>query len=112
MARQITLNDREWIEIVNSGKEVTGGFWWNPSDLDIAKRCENVLNYFNGIEVDKEADFLLYLMKLRSNLTIFLAQITPQKNYSSIATHFPHVRTEPSTRNMCLIHWLSLLNLK
>lgn len=26
MARQITLNDREWIEIVNSGKEVTGDF--------------------------------------------------------------------------------------
>lgn len=57
MARQITLNDREWIEIVNSGKEVTGGFCWNPSDLDIAKRCENVLNYFNSLEVEKEANF-------------------------------------------------------
>ena len=40
MARQIQVNDQEWIEIINQEKEVTGGFWWNPSDLDIVKRCE------------------------------------------------------------------------
>ncbi|MCC3388157.1 hypothetical protein [Enterocloster citroniae] len=72
MARQITLNDREWIEIVNSGKEVTGGFWWNPSDLDIAKRCENVLNYFNDIDVDKEADFFAISDEIKKQFNYLL----------------------------------------
>ena len=51
MDRQITLDDREWIEIVNSKKEVTGGFWWNPSDLDIVKRCEKVMDFFGHTDV-------------------------------------------------------------
>lgn len=55
MARQITLNDQEWIEIVNAEKQVTGGFWWNPSDLDIVKRCENVMEFFGKMEVRKES---------------------------------------------------------
>lgn len=56
MARQITLKDQEWIEIVNSEKQVTGGFWWNPSDLDIVKRCEKVIEYFNGMNVEEGTD--------------------------------------------------------
>ena len=51
MARQIILEDREWIEIANSNGEVTGGFYWNPSDLDIVKRCEKVMDFFNHLEV-------------------------------------------------------------
>ncbi len=54
MARQITLNDRERIEIVNAEGEVTGEFWWNPSDLDIVKRCEKVIEFFNNISVPEE----------------------------------------------------------
>lgn len=62
MARQITLNDQEWIEIVNSKKQVTGGFWWNPSDIDIVKRCEKTIDFFNNVSIpegDKEALFKL-----------------------------------------------------
>ena len=51
MARQIRLDDREWIEIVNSNGDVTGGFYWNPSDLDIVKRCEKVIDFFDHLEV-------------------------------------------------------------
>ncbi len=64
MARQIKIDDREWIEIVNSSGEVTGGFYWNPSDLDIVKRCEKVMDFFDGMEVPKkesEADTLFAL---------------------------------------------------
>lgn len=51
MARQIVLDDRERIEIVNSDGEVTGSFFWNPSDLDIVKRCEKVIDFFNHMEI-------------------------------------------------------------
>jgi hypothetical protein len=54
MARQISLNDREYIEIVNSKKEVTGGFWWNPSDLDIVKRCEKVMKFFEDMKIPEQ----------------------------------------------------------
>lgn len=54
MARQLQLDDREYIEIVNSDKQVTGGFYWNPSDLDIVKRCEKVMDFFANMEVPEE----------------------------------------------------------
>ena len=60
MARQITLNDQEWIEIVNSEKQVTGGFWWNPSDLDIVKRCEKVIEFFDGLKISSEDEKALF----------------------------------------------------
>lgn len=50
MARQIRIDDREYIEVVNSSGEVTGGFYWNPSDLDIVKRCEKVMEFFEHME--------------------------------------------------------------
>ncbi len=56
MARQITLDDREKIEIVNSDEEVTGWFWWNPSDLDIVKRCEKVMDFFEHMQVPQKDD--------------------------------------------------------
>lgn len=56
MARQITLDDREKIEIVNSEGEVTGWFWWNPSDLDIVKRCEKVMDFFEHMQVPQKGD--------------------------------------------------------
>lgn len=55
MARQIALDDREYIEIVNSRKEVTGGFWWNPADLDIAKRAEKVIEFFENLKLTRDA---------------------------------------------------------
>lgn len=64
MARQIKLDDREYIEVVNSDGQVTGGFYWNPSDLDIVKRCEKVMGFFEHMEVpEKESgtDFLFGL---------------------------------------------------
>lgn len=54
MARQIKLDDREYIEIINSAGKVTGGFYWNPSDLDIVKRCEKVMDFFGHMEVPKK----------------------------------------------------------
>lgn len=56
MARQIILEDREWIEIANSNGEVTGGFYWNPSDLDIVKRCEKIIDFFEHLEAPKKED--------------------------------------------------------
>lgn len=51
MARQITLDDREVIEIVNSQGAVTGSFLFNPTDLDIVQRCEKVIDYFNNLQM-------------------------------------------------------------
>lgn len=56
MPRQIKINDREFIEIVNSAGRVMGGFWWNPSDLNIIKRCEKVMDFFEHMEVQKKDD--------------------------------------------------------
>lgn len=56
MARQIKLDDREFIEIVNSQGEITGGFYWNSADLDIVKRCEKVMDFFEHMEVPKEKE--------------------------------------------------------
>lgn len=56
MARQIKIDQREYIEIVNSNCEVTGGFYWNPSDLNIVKRCEKVMEFFEHMEVPKEEE--------------------------------------------------------
>lgn len=50
MARQITLDDREVIEIVNSQGAVTGSFLFNPTDFDIVKRCEKVADFFTGFQ--------------------------------------------------------------
>lgn len=54
MARQIKIDQREFIEIVSSDGKVTGGFYWNPSDLDIVKRCEKVMDFFEHMEVPKK----------------------------------------------------------
>lgn len=64
MARQIKIDQREFIEIVSSDGKVTGGFYWNPSDLDIVKRCEKVMDFFGNIEVpekNNESDTLFAL---------------------------------------------------
>lgn len=50
MERQLQLDDREWVPITNSDGQVTGGFFWNPSDLDIIKRCEKVMEFFEHLE--------------------------------------------------------------
>lgn len=85
MARQIRIDDREYIEIANSNGEVTGGFYWNPSDLDIVKRCEKVMDFFKGMEIPKkenETDALFalsdaikeqfdYLISLGASETLF-----------------------------------------
>lgn len=55
MARQIELESREKIEIVDSEKNVTGVFYWNPSDFDIVKRCEKVTEVFENLSIPKDA---------------------------------------------------------
>ena len=42
MARELVLDTREWIEIKDTRGNVTGGFYWNPSDLDVAKRFSKI----------------------------------------------------------------------
>ena len=51
MARQIKLDSRELIEIVDSDGNVTGHFRWNPADLDIVKRFEKTMSFFESMEV-------------------------------------------------------------
>nr|DAH14471.1 MAG TPA: tail assembly chaperone [Caudoviricetes sp.]DAH31908.1 MAG TPA: tail assembly chaperone [Caudoviricetes sp.]DAR11978.1 MAG TPA: hypothetical protein [Bacteriophage sp.] len=55
MARELVLDTREWIEIKDTRGNVTGGFYWNPSDLDVAKRCEKVVEVFENLHVDENA---------------------------------------------------------
>nr|DAH40248.1 MAG TPA: tail assembly chaperone [Bacteriophage sp.] len=56
MAKQIVLDNREWIEIVDSSGNVTGGFFWNPADLDIVKRYENVAKEFESMQMPEGND--------------------------------------------------------
>ena len=51
MARQITIDDREYIEIVDKNGTKTGGFMWNPSDFDIIKRAETVQKKFGDLDI-------------------------------------------------------------
>lgn len=55
MARQIKLDTRELIEIVDSDGNVTGRFRWNPADMDIVKRFEKTVDFFNSLEI-KDGD--------------------------------------------------------
>lgn len=55
MARELVLDTREWIEIKDTRGNVTGGFYWNPSDLDVANRCEKVVEVFEKLHVDENA---------------------------------------------------------
>ena len=49
MARQIKLDTRELIAIVDSDGNVTGRFRWNPADMDIVKRFEKSVDVFNSL---------------------------------------------------------------
>ena len=55
MARELVLDTREWIEIKDTRGNVTGGVYWNPSDLDVANRCEKVVEVFEKLHVDENA---------------------------------------------------------
>lgn len=68
MARQIKLDTRELIEIVDSDGNVTGHFRWNPSDLDIVKRFDSVVNFFNSMQVNENnADEISEAIKNQAN---------------------------------------------
>ena len=68
MARQIKLDTRELIEIVDSNGNVTGHFRWNPSDLDIVKRFDSVVNFFNSMQVNENnADEISEAIKNQAN---------------------------------------------
>ena len=59
MARQIKLDTRELIEIVDSDGNVTGHFRWNPSD---------VVNFFNSMQVNENnADEISEAIKNQAN---------------------------------------------
>ncbi len=72
MARQIQINDREWIEIINQEKEVTGGFWWNPSDLDIVKRCEKVIEHFSTLEIKPDSELFAVSDEIKGQFNYLL----------------------------------------
>ncbi len=72
MARQIQVNDQEWIEIINQEKEVTGGFWWNPSDLDIVKRCEKVIEHFGALEIKPDSDLFAVSDEIKGQFNYLL----------------------------------------
>lgn len=56
MGNQLVLDNREWIEIVNTKGDSMGGFYWNPTDLDIVKRYEKVAEEFTNIQIPKDDD--------------------------------------------------------
>ena len=56
MGKQLVLDNREWIDIVDSKGNVTGGFYWNPADLDIVKRYEKVAAEFEKIQLPEGED--------------------------------------------------------
>ena len=61
MARQIVLDSREWIEMKNSAGEVTGGFFFNPTDMDLIKRTEKVVKFFETVEDPTDAEGMVQL---------------------------------------------------
>lgn len=68
MARQIKLDTRELIEIVDSDGNVTGHFHWNPADLDIVKRFDSVVDFFNSMQVNENnADEISEAIKNQAN---------------------------------------------
>lgn len=68
MARQIKLDTRELIEITDSDGNVTGHFHWNPADLDIVKRFDKVVEFFNTLEVkDNNVDEISEAIKEQAN---------------------------------------------
>lgn len=56
MAKQIVIDDREYIEIVDKNGTVTGGFMFNPADLDIIKRADTVQKKFEELELPADDD--------------------------------------------------------
>lgn len=68
MARQIKLETRELIEVTDSSGNVTGHFHWNPTDLDIVKRFDKVVDFFNTMEVkDSNVDEISEAIKGQAN---------------------------------------------
>ena len=68
MARQIKLDTRELIEIVDSDGKVTGRFRWNPADMDIVKRFEKTVDFFNSLELkDRDIDSVSDAIKEQMN---------------------------------------------
>lgn len=72
MARQLVLDSQEWIEIINKNKEVVGGFYWNPSDLDIVKRAKKVIDYFNNVGVDDNTDIFVLSEEVKKQFNYLL----------------------------------------
>ena len=56
MAKQIVIDDREYIEIVDKNGTVTGGFMFNPADLDIIKSADTVQKKFEELELPADDD--------------------------------------------------------
>lgn len=56
MGKQLVMDNREWIDIVDSKGNVTGGFYWNPADLDIVRRYEKVTAEFENIQLPEGDD--------------------------------------------------------
>lgn len=56
MARQLVIDDRELIEIVDKNGNVTGGFMWNAADLDIIKRADTVQKKFEQLDLPASDD--------------------------------------------------------
>ena len=54
MARDIVLEEREWINIKNPEGEITGGFYFNPTDFGIADRCDEVIKWFDELKIPEE----------------------------------------------------------
>lgn len=53
---QITVNTGAMtIDVMNEKKKKIGEFEFIPTDMDIIKRCENVIEFFNKMEVAENA---------------------------------------------------------
>ena len=72
MARQIKLDTRELIKIVDSDGKVTGRFRWNPADMDIVNRFEKTVDFFNSLELkDRDIDSVSDAIKEQMNYLLY-----------------------------------------
>lgn len=56
MARSITVNTGEKIEVKNSDGELLGFFYFNPADVDMLRKCKEAENSLNGIMEEVKKD--------------------------------------------------------
>lgn len=64
---QIVINDGEWVDVTNTRGESLGGFYFNPADSEIATRCDEIAEFFGGLDAPAEMNGA-YLHELNNTI--------------------------------------------